>query len=270
MNGTSEAIVGATVLVTVTSLAIVFCLVLVVLAELYCSFLLSRRQLIKGESSSDTVAAEEAPSPQLPDQVLRVVAPLSSSISHGVLHVPSTFFSQHRTESAEEPDDIEKCSKKHQFLSTQSSPEISTRSSLSERNIVRGESAREVRCGRGKDQLFVYISNPVYDRDSRMTLIKDTPFETPETSPSRLEQGGYLADDSDEHEMVAKKFPSGVVSISTSLATPPLTPMKKLPSSACSVVLQDASLLVTSGSECNSHHGGPFSSSGTPCTSPSW
>ncbi|KAL9255124.1 hypothetical protein AKJ16_DCAP15349 [Drosera capensis] len=65
MNGTSEAIVGVTVLVTVTSLAIVFCLVLVLLAELYCSFLLSRHQLIKGESSttissSDTVAAEEA------------------------------------------------------------------------------------------------------------------------------------------------------------------------------------------------------------------
>ncbi|GAB2217961.1 hypothetical protein Droror1_Dr00001176 [Drosera rotundifolia] len=92
MNGTPEAIVGATVLVTVTSLAIVFCLVLVVLAELYCSFLLSRRQLIKGESSttissSDTVSAEEAPSPQLPDQDLRVVSPLSSIISHGVLHV---------------------------------------------------------------------------------------------------------------------------------------------------------------------------------------
>ncbi|GAB2217985.1 hypothetical protein Droror1_Dr00001200 [Drosera rotundifolia] len=159
-------------------------------------------------------------------------------ISHGVLHVPSTFFSQHRTESAEEPDGIEKCSKKHQFLSAQSSPEISTRSSLSERNIVRGESAREVRCCRGEDQLFVYISNPVYDKDSRMPLIKDTPFETPQTSPLRLEQGGYLADNSDEHEMVAKKFPSPFSLFSFSSPSPlpsSLPPCPPSPASSVSV-----------------------------------
>ncbi|GKC38034.1 hypothetical protein Tco_1050418, partial [Tanacetum coccineum] len=84
-----------------------------------------------------------------------------------------------------------------------------------------------------KDELgLFYISNPVFeDGENGRRKMGATPFETPETSPSRLETEG---DDDDE-----------IMSV-----TPPLTPMKKLPAA------------VVDGGGVSS-----TSSSGTPCTS---
>ncbi|KAM7509504.1 hypothetical protein LguiA_019957 [Lonicera macranthoides] len=90
---------------------------------------------------------------------------------------------------------------------------------------------------------LVYISNPIYDNEA------DTPFETPDTSPSRLGGEGSSGEE----------------------GSPAVTPMKKLPADGCSVSLRD---LGTSGSEDSNYskNGGYSSSSasGSPCTSPSW
>ncbi|KAI3714610.1 hypothetical protein L6452_21568 [Arctium lappa] len=96
---------------------------------------------------------------------------------------------------------------------------------------------------------FVYISNPVYDDDGDDDDDK-TPFETPDTSPSRFDQ---------------KEDLSGDEEISS---TPPQ--MKKLSAVACSVALNDGGRLPgTWGSDTNSNNGVSSSSSSTPCTSPS-
>nr|GEX66992.1 reverse transcriptase domain-containing protein [Tanacetum cinerariifolium] len=67
-----------------------------------------------------------------------------------------------------------------------------------------------------KDELgLFYISNPVFDDgENGRRKMGATPFETPETSPSRLDTEGD-DDDDDEEEIM--------------LVSPPLTPMKKLP-----------------------------------------
>ncbi|GMI81249.1 hypothetical protein HRI_001794200 [Hibiscus trionum] len=93
----------------------------------------------------------------------------------------------------------------------------------------------------GEDN-FVYISNPIYDNGASCSK-PDTPFETPNSSPSH-------------HVKI--------------LYSPPMSPIKKLPARACSVSLRDASSLVTSGSDSNSNNGVSSSSIGSPCTSPSW
>lgn len=90
-----------------------------------------------------------------------------------------------------------------------------------------------------------------------------TPFETPESSPSRLETEDSSS--SSEDDNVNGDY------------TPTLTPMKDLPEKACSVSLQDnARSLESSASESNSNNekdkdGGLSTSSGSPSyTSPSW
>ena len=110
---------------------------------------------------------------------------------------------------------------------------------------------------------LIYISNPIYDNDADRPSRPDTPFETPDTSPSRLEKSGSSGDDE-------KAQPSHVVRLYSPPMTPPLSPMKKLPAQACSVSLRDARSLGTSGSYSNSNNGLSSSSSGSPCTSPSW
>lgn len=100
----------------------------------------------------------------------------------------------------------------------------------------------------------MYISNPIYE--SQGSGANSTPFETPHTSPSRLETGGSSGEECDD-------APCGTHS-------PPLTPQKKLPADAedCSVsVREDARSL---GSDSHSSNGPSSSSSGSPFTSPSW
>ncbi|XVE98188.1 hypothetical protein REPUB_Repub03eG0084100 [Reevesia pubescens] len=119
--------------------------------------------------------------------------------------------------------------------------------------------------GHGVENL-VYISNPIYDNDGGRRSRADTPFETPDTSPSRLENSGSSGDDDEK----AQAEPSHVVRLYSPPMTPPLSPMKKLPAQACSVSLRDARSLGTSGSDSNSNNGLSSSSSGSPSTSPSW
>ncbi|KAK5829865.1 hypothetical protein PVK06_013658 [Gossypium arboreum] len=82
-----------------------------------------------------------------------------------------------------------------------------------------------------------------------LTLMPDTPFERPDTSPSHLENNGSKAELS---------------------MTSPSSPMKKLPAQICPISLRDARSLVTLGSDSNSNNGLSSFSSGSPCTSPSW
>ncbi|CAL9238822.1 unnamed protein product [Arabidopsis halleri] len=96
---------------------------------------------------------------------------------------------------------------------------------------------------------FIYISNPMYSNEA--TSKPTTPFETPESSPSRLETG-----ESSSSSSSGEEEDNDIIEVST----PTLAPMKDLPEKACSVSLKKVE---TSASESNS-------SSGLPYTSPSW
>ncbi|XP_031479890.1 uncharacterized protein LOC116250405 [Nymphaea colorata] len=97
---------------------------------------------------------------------------------------------------------------------------------------------------------FVCISNPIYEVS--VTISNDTtPFETPVSSPSKL----------DGVESPPYSLPLLAAEAGEDVITPPLTPMK-LPLMASSVHLADKSLVSSSCSDC--------SSSESVCTSPSW
>uniref|UniRef100_A0A9I9DXC2 Uncharacterized protein n=1 Tax=Cucumis melo TaxID=3656 RepID=A0A9I9DXC2_CUCME len=237
MQGTSKVILGAT-LIMVVSLAIVLGLILVLLAELYCSLLLRRRRLrvappttTSSNLSGDPVATATNISQSLPSAPRgdnnRSAISLSSLYAHGVLTSPDVSI-------------LKACAQ------SKLSPAIACNDSSSN----------------GSDH-FMYISNPIYDNDAiRPSRGDNTPFETPSSSPSRLER----CSSSEEDEIVAS--PSSTIHSLPN--TPPLTPMKKLPAEACSVTLRDARSLGNSGSDSNTHNGLSSSSSGSPCTSPSW
>lgn len=117
---------------------------------------------------------------------------------------------------------------------------------------------------------FLYISNPIYDNQA--TNAADTPFETPASSPSCLEDGCSCSSDSEEDggEICVNEVKIDPSSVCSPL-TPPLTPMKKLPAQACSVPLRDVrSLGTSSNNDTNSNIGLSSSASCSPTTSPSW
>ncbi|CAN6699535.1 unnamed protein product [Malus baccata var. baccata] len=314
MKGTSKVIMGAT-LVMVVSLAIVLGLILVLLAELYCSLFLSRRQhkttsssntaASADDSAAATIAAATAASDQPSTQQHQesrdhpTGLPLGSFL--GILRAPRSFLFPPAVTSKEEDNaDIKKqhsqllhqvfdipvrnqdilpnASPRHiGVIMSSPSPSISFVTSpqptpehkitTSPRANCNEKAGADGGCGGGAAEHFVYISNPIYDNEAmKRASGANTPFETPDTSPSRLEMGGSSSSSSGEEE-VAQPTPSGPSSPTT---TPPLTPMKKLPAEACSVSLRDARSLGTSGSDSNSNNGLSSSSSGSPCTSPSW
>ncbi|KAF5742964.1 serine/arginine repetitive matrix protein 2-like [Tripterygium wilfordii] len=266
MKPTSKVIMGAT-LVMVVTLAIVLGLVLVLLAELYCSILLRRRRFRRRSSNTPPAAS------QLSQTERHAASSLSSFYAQGVLQAPRALLFPvvsskdnkvetekqlqevleiHTQESGTSPHHIGLISAQSPSASFVPSPqplkEISVQIATDGGNRVSG----------GEGENFVYISNPIYDNDhlNRDSRGDNTPFETPDTSPSRLESGDSSGEDEIE---VVHSFP----------LTPPLTPMKKLPAEACSVSLKDARSLDTSASD--SHDNGlSSSSSGSPCTSPSW
>ncbi|XP_059638118.1 uncharacterized protein LOC132280030 [Cornus florida] len=281
MKGTSKVIMGAT-LVMVVGLAIVLGLVLVLLAELYCSLLLRRRKQEITTSSTTTaattttaIATDSSCLHKQPQDESGAAPPLSSFYAQGVLRAPRNFLFPAVSEKELESD-IEK-QQQSQPLQTQppsstphriglvtpspSSPSFVCSPPLIPKVSLQGDSStsNDGVCGRGEEQ-FMYISNPIYDNEAGMPSRADTPFETPDTSPSHLEMGGFSGDDD-------QPSPSSPSSLPT---TPPLTPMKKLPAEGCSVCLRDARSLATSGSDSNSNNGVSSSSSGSPCTSPSW
>ncbi|XP_015898376.2 uncharacterized protein LOC107431868 [Ziziphus jujuba] len=312
MKGTSKVIMGAT-LVMVVSLAMVLGLILVLLAELYCSLLLRRREhRITTTSNTNNPATPDAPSatetaintssPSYPTQPQDQSAgqPLSSFYSQGVLRAPRSFLfpaisckedsvetkKQHcqldqvidipKQEPNLIPCRIGIVSTPSPSISFAASPQVTgeekeeadggsniTRDEKEEAgggsNITRNEKS----CGGGGvGEHFVYISNPIYDNDGTRFSGVNTPFETPDSSPSRLEMAGSSSGE-DEVSQPSPSSPSSPL-------TPPLTPMKKLPAEASSISLRNARSLATSGSESNTNNGLSSSSSGSPCTSPSW
>uniref|UniRef100_A0A7N2QZZ7 Uncharacterized protein n=1 Tax=Quercus lobata TaxID=97700 RepID=A0A7N2QZZ7_QUELO len=290
MRGTSKVIMGAT-LVMVVSLAIVVGLILVLLAELYCSLLLRRRQLrdTNSETATTTTAIATVPTttstpssePSQP-QNQSSPPPLRSFYAQGVLHAPRSLLFPAFSTTEDNAESKKQHSKLHHIidvlqtqetntsprqiglLSASSSPptpfiHITTPKPIQEVHIQGGGGGGDTTCNDkacndkagGSGEHFMYISNPIYDNDARPSSV-DTPFETPDTSPSRLEMSGSSGDDE-----VAQTSPCSP----SSPTTPPLTPMKKLPAEACSVSFKNARSLGTSGSESNSNNGHSSSSS---------
>ncbi|PWA90818.1 hypothetical protein CTI12_AA096170 [Artemisia annua] len=112
---------------------------------------------------------------------------------------------------------------------------------------------------------LVYISNPVFDNENvtKSTIVDDidqnvgTPFETPDSSPSRLE-----TEDSDDESHEMEEISSKVV------LTPSLSSTKK-PAMDASLACSKDESIGTSLSETNSTNGVMSSNLLTPCTSPS-
>ncbi|CAK9329365.1 unnamed protein product [Citrullus colocynthis] len=302
MQGTSKVILGAT-LIMVVSLAIVLGLILVLLAELYCSLLLRRRRLrvapptTTSDTSADPVVtatniSQSQPSAPRRDNNRSAIS-LSSLYAHGVLSAPRNFLfptvpcvKDNNVDDVAEPDSKCQSSQPHRvididthesslsphqigLISTPSHPPSPIISPSPDLSILKAcvqsklspAIAYNDSSSNGSDH-FMYISNPIYDNDAIRPSRGDTPFETPNSSPSRLEK----CSSSEEDEIVAS--PSSTIHSLPN--TPPLTPMKKLPAEACSVTLRDARSLGNSGSDSNTNNGLSSSSSGSPCTSPSW
>ncbi|KAF7813824.1 endochitinase A [Senna tora] len=269
---------GAT-LVMVVSLAIVLGLILVLLAELYCSLLLRRRQLRNTTSTavpSAAVAARtnasspsQASYPQQNSSPPHPPPPSFTSIyAQGVLQAPRSFLFpvvsckeeakkqlselHHQVIQIQTQDSI---TSPHQIGLLSASPPPKPIQEIQDPPPLEGSTSGTTMCG----EQLMYISNPIYENEEgKASSGENTPFETPHTSPSHLDKSGSSGED----EAPQKASPSSY--------TPPLSPMKKLPAEACSVSLRDARSLGTSGSESHSRNGLSSSSSGSPCTSPSW
>nr|XP_009610747.1 uncharacterized protein LOC104104381 [Nicotiana tomentosiformis] len=259
----------AATLVMVVSLAIVLGLVLVLLAELYCSLLIrQRRQLQKTplNSSTSATAAQSSKEPPRQQQNQSTASTLSDFYAQGVLHAPRNFLIPAVTRNdkfdLEMQSSAQVSSIHHQvgliFSSPHSHPFISNLSpKLVHQFPLQCSNIEGVDGGATKKQL-VYISNPIYDNEACRPSKGDTLFETPDSSPSRLETIHSSGKDDNGSGQSSLSSPSSL----------PLTPMKKLPAVACSVSLRDARSLGTSGSS-NSNNTSLSSASGSPCTSPS-
>ncbi|CAN7025742.1 unnamed protein product [Brassica rapa subsp. trilocularis] len=223
MNSSSKVIMAAT-MVMVVSLVMVLSLVLVLLAELYCSLLLGRRRRRNHSLTLPTTTITAAANTTSLAQAISTANDPSPSntnpLTTGVLQTPNPFLIT-----------TNKTYLHHESSSLPASP--------------------------APVDNFIYISNPMYSNDA--TSKPTTPFETPESSPSRLETGDSSSSSSGEED---------------NNVTPTLTPMKDLPEKACSVSLTNARSLESSGSESNNEKdkdGGLSTSSGSPSyTSPSW
>ncbi|GMI97718.1 hypothetical protein HRI_003441100 [Hibiscus trionum] len=269
MKGASKVIMGAT-LVMVATLAIVLALILVLLAELYCSLLLRRR---RSRSQLKRSTTDTTTGPATPTITESTTSPLSSFYAQGVLHPPTDFLFPAATTLPNMAEKENKLTFLHRVIELHGresntrphrsgilspiSPSASFAASPSNAEEISGQ-ACSGSSGSGVEDL-VYISNPIYDNDAA----PDTPFETPDTSPSRLENGGSSGEEEEEDK--------GCFGIySPPPFTPPLSPIKKLPAQAVSVPLRDVGSLATSASDSNCNNGVSSSSSTSPCTSPSW
>ncbi|XP_014508922.2 putative proline-rich receptor-like protein kinase PERK11 [Vigna radiata var. radiata] len=269
MKATSKFIMAAT-LVMVVTLAIVLGLILVLLAELYCSLLLHRRHLRKKPISNTTIPTSATPPtttiskpPPLltphspPSPPSPPPPPFASAYSQGVLQAPRSFLFPCKDEQNPTPRGIG-------LVSLSSPSPLASFLARAPPPQSLQPAADEKPCGGGVEHL-VYISNPIYENELEAKASRvNTPFETPNTSPSRL--SGSSGEDDDRNG-----GGSCGCSHSPPSLTPPLTPMKKLPAEGSSVSLRDATSLGTSGSDTHSINGpSSSSSSDTPSTSPSW
>ncbi|KAF1882726.1 hypothetical protein Lal_00002907 [Lupinus albus] len=214
---------GATLLMVVT-LAVVLGLMLLLLAQLYCSLLLRQMRNSTTHTTTTTTTANIASSPSQQHSSSQ----FTTIYSQGVLQPPPT------------------------FLGLVSSPS-SLQSFMSR--------APSKQCNGGEH--LVYISNPIYENEEGKKSEQNTPFETPDTSPSHLERNGSSSDDDDG---VVEESHCGVQTL------PSTIPMKKLHGheEACSLSLTDARSLGTSRSDSHSNNVLSSSSSSSLSTSPSW
>ncbi|XP_018500883.2 LOW QUALITY PROTEIN: uncharacterized protein LOC103938854 [Pyrus x bretschneideri] len=298
MKGTSKVIMGAT-LVMVVTLAIVVGLILVLLAELYCSLLLRRRQ--HKTNSYSNIVADSAAAPHLPSTQQsqdHLTGPSLGSFL-GILCAPRSFLSL-PVSSREEYCAVTK--KQHsQLLQAFDIPvqnqEMLTNTSPCHIGIIMSIPSPSISfvtspqptpddkispshsancnenagggsrgCGGGAAEYFVYISNLIYDNETIGRAAEQTLLSKRRTC---RHQGWkwWGSSSSSSGTKRAQPTPSGP---SNPITTPPLTPLKKHPAEACSVSLRDARSLGTSGSDSNSNNGLSSSSSGSPSTSPSW
>ncbi|KAG9133808.1 hypothetical protein Leryth_026074 [Lithospermum erythrorhizon] len=272
MGGSAKVIMGAT-LIMVVVLAMVLGLVFVLLAELYCSLLLRRKRHHRGASFVSTpplaaaTSSNNSTTSEPPPQHQSGHAPsLSNFYSQGVLQAPRNFLFPSVSNLDNTMQDLEKQNVQPQkypphvrhAFSSPTSPTSFT--PLGSPKIVHEIPAQYCNTSTYYDSIhkeqLMYICNPIYDNEAGRISQMDTPFETPDTSPSRFEDGDEDEEDINVHQ------------------SPPLTPMKKLPSEACSISLKNMkALLGTSGSDysCSNNNDCPSSSSSaSPCTSPSW
>ncbi|KAK7271292.1 hypothetical protein RJT34_27072 [Clitoria ternatea] len=299
MKGTSKVIMGAT-LVMVVSLAVVLGLIIVLLAELYCSLLLRRRQLKKSNNipistpqTATTIATTSStPSSHTPPHSPLPPPPFSNIYSQGVLQAPRSFLFPCKNDLVEAKNKQEPNASPHGIIglvpltitttTTATPPSSSSLASFLARAPPQDtlEGGSEILCAHDhnkpcgaeqKSNLVMYISNPIYENEEGKTSgANTTPFETPHTSPSLLDRNGSSEEENHDDDGDGKKSPCCDANANSSSFTPPLTPMKKLPAEASSVSLRDATSLATSGSDSHSINGPSSSSSGSPCTSPSW
>ncbi|KAM3321027.1 hypothetical protein P3S67_008229 [Capsicum chacoense] len=264
MKGSTSKIIMASILIMVVTLAIILGLVLVLLVEFFCSFLLRRAQRSKTPVNFETTSTTQL-SPQnqrskcatnfaieLPSadrQQEQSIAPITTNLSSfyakGVLHAPRNYL-------------FPTISTKDHHYYNFDDLEIVHANVIPYPKLVQCSTSSTSASATMDNQQFVYISNPMYDSD---TIALDTPFETPNSSPSCLE---IMCCSSEEEENCR------ISSISSTPSSVLLTPMKQLPAEACSISLGDvrSSLGTSRSGSINSNNS--FSSSGTPCTSPSW
>lgn len=277
MKGTSKVIMGATLIMVVT-LAVVLGLILVLLTELYCSLLLRRRRHLRASATASAAAATtirtNASSSSPTSHPQQNHPPLFSSIyAQGVIQAPRSFLfplvssKEELTEAKKQLVELHQqaiqiqtrdfiTSPRHLGLVSASSPSQPVQEVHGSVQEGDDDTSKGTICG----EHLVYISNPIYENDEEgkeSSSGSDTTFQTPHTSPSRLETIGSSGEDEEGQA-------------SPLCNTPPLSPMKKLPAEASSVSLKDATSLGNSPSESHTNNGLSSSSSATPCTSLSW
>lgn len=270
---------GAT-LILVLSLAVVLSLILVLLAELYCSLLLRRR------SSTHTQDGNAAMVDEAPTQLQNRHEPSAPSLgrfySHGVLNnAPRNFLFPSLSISSKHEQQLSDMEKNSQQLShflgavnsTYSSSEApaplqvirilsSTPPSPSDREATQEQQAQlhsavahegsRTSSKLEHPQHLVYISNPIFDEEEHYKNgTATTPYATPDTSPSRL---GNTSSSSDEEEEEEGEL------INVRKQQQPNPPLKELPAS-------EASASDSQSHSINAAAGGSSSVSVTPCTS---
>ncbi|XP_019260083.1 PREDICTED: uncharacterized protein LOC109238106 [Nicotiana attenuata] len=270
----------AAILIVVVSLAMVLGLVLVLLAEFFCSLLLRRRQRSKTAINSTSAFTAQPPPPPPRHQDQTIAPILSSFYAQGVLHAPRNFlFPNHDNNNniSSLPGVISQVQSDEDGAYIDLNPKENFDFEMPNRNssspypsFIQIQSPKLVheiplQCSTSTCttmEQFVYISNPIYDNEKLRPSTVDTPFETPNSSPSCLETIDNSSEKDDENYGISSS------SSSSPASSVQLTPMKKLPAEACSVSLRDVRSIITIESNSNSNNSS--FSSGSPCTSPSW
>ncbi|KEH27096.1 hypothetical protein MtrunA17_Chr6g0485411 [Medicago truncatula] len=285
MKDTSKVIIGVT-LVMVVTLAFVIALILVLLFELYCSLLLRRHKLknqnnntqtLNNSNSTTTLTNVSSPSHATQNSLSPPPQNFSNIYSQGVLQAPrNILFPCMENISKEQSNKLHQVIHVQALESLVSSPTLSMSPFTSRAPPPQKKTTHQVNIDEISSSLeeknhhqLVYISNPIYENEEGKESGVNTPFETPNSSPSHLAKSDSSSDEDGDNNVVAAEIE---VCVNSPCYTPPLTPMKKLDAEACTVSLREARSLGTNGSDSiisRSVNGLSSSSSGSPSTS-SW